>query len=375
MTRSRPSTGYRPADVSTETAVAGQAPAASSSASRPLGLLPRRGRVLLAIGVLAGALLVGVLVGPAGLTARGVLAELANVVPGVEVESGMSTQQRAILWNIRMPRVVLGAVVGGMLALSGAAYQGVFRNPLADPYLLGVSSGAGLGATIGLVSGGAVGSVGVPLLAFAGGLVGVAATYGLSSTVGRASSATVIVLAGVAVAAFLNAVQTFVQQWFDDSLVAVYSWMLGRLSTDGWADVVAILPYVVIAAAVILAHRRALDVMALGDVEAASLGVDPARTRLVLVMAATLGTAAVVSASGLIGFVGIVVPHVVRLLFGGSHRTLLPLAVALGAAFLVLTDVLARWAFAPAELAIGVVTALVGAPFFVFVLRQRQGSS
>jgi iron complex transport system permease protein len=267
---------------------------------------------------------------------------------------------------------VLGALVGATLALSGAAYQGVFGNPLADPYLLGVSSGAGLGATVALVSGGAVGPFGVPILAFVGGLAGVAATYGLGSSVGGGHSAVVIVLAGVAVAAFLNAVQTFVQQWFDDSLLAVYSWMLGRLSTDGWSGVAGIVPYVAVAAVVVLAHWRALDVMALGDVEAASLGVDPGRTRLVLVVAATLGTAAVVSVSGLIGFVGIVVPHAVRLLFGASHRTLLPLAVALGAAFLVLTDVLARWALAPAELPIGIVTALVGAPFFVIVLRQRR---
>lgn len=326
--------------------------------------------------MLVGACLVGFLVGPAGLTPGGVLRELAGALPGLHVDSGLSAQQQAILWDIRLPRVVLGCLVGATLALAGTAYQGVFRNPLADPYLLGVSSGAGLGATLGLVAGGALGPFSVPLLAFAGGIAGVAATYALGSTLGRGTrSAVVIVLAGVAVAAFFNAVQTFVQQWFDDSLMAVYAWMLGRLSTDGWADVVTVLPYVAVAAAVILLHRRALDLMALGDVEAASLGIDPARTRLVLVLAATLGTAAVVSVSGLIGFVGIVVPHAVRLLFGAGHRTLLPLAMAMGAAFLVLTDVLARWALAPAELPIGVVTAIVGAPFFLVVLRQRAGAS
>ncbi len=328
-----------------------------------------------AVTALAGAVLVGTLVGPAGLTARGVLLELLDALPGVAVDSGLSSSQQAILWNIRMPRVVLGALVGATLALSGAAYQGVFRNPLADPYLLGVSSGAGLGATIGLVSGGSVGQVGVPLLAFAGGLLGVAATYALGSSVGGDRGPVVIVLAGVAVAAFFNAVQTFVQQWFDDSLLAVYAWMLGRLSTDGWSGVLTVLPYVAVAWLVMLCHRRTLDVMALGDVEAASLGVDPARTRLILVLAATLGTAAVVSVSGLIGFVGVVVPHAVRLLFGATHRTLLPMAVAGGAAFLVLTDVVARMAVAPAELPIGVVTALIGAPFFVVVLRQRRGAA
>jgi iron complex transport system permease protein len=270
--------------------------------------------------------------------------------------------------------VVLGVMVGAMLAAAGAAYQGVFRNPLADPYLLGVSSGAGLGATIGIIAGGSVGPVTIPMLAFVGGLLGVAATYALGSTVGGGRGAVVIVLAGVAVGAFFNAVQNFVQQQYDDSLLSVYSWMLGRLGTDGWRDVVIVLPYVVVSCVVILLHRRLLDVMAVGDVEASSLGVDPARVRLVLVVTATLGTAAVVSVSGLIGFVGIVVPHAVRLIFGPAHRTLLPLALLFGATFLVLADVVARTALAPAEVPIGVVTAFVGAPFFLVVLRRHRGA-
>lgn len=330
--------------------------------------------VAASLAVLVAAVLTGALVGPAGLTVRAVLWELVGAVPGVDVDSGLSAAQRAILWQIRLPRVVLGVLVGATLAAAGTAYQGVFRNPLADPYLLGVSSGAGLGATLGIIAGGGIGPVGVPLLAFVGGVVGVAATYALGSGVGG-RGAVAIVLAGVAVAAFFNAIQNFVQQRYDDSLMAVYSWMLGRLGTDGWSDVLVVLPYVVLATGVIWLHRRSLDVMAVGDVEAASLGVAPARVRLVLVLAATLGTAAVVSVSGLIGFVGVVVPHAVRLVFGAAHGTLVPLALVLGAAFLVLADVLARWALAPAEVPIGVVTAVVGAPFFLVVLRRTAVSS
>ncbi|MFC6288346.1 FecCD family ABC transporter permease [Nocardioides sp. GCM10027113] len=349
----------------------GRERAAGRSAARP-----RLRRAKIGLGVLAclAAALVACLVGPAGLSASGVLLELLDAVPGVEVDSGMTLTQQAIFWEIRLPRVVLGVLVGAMLAAAGTAYQGVFRNPLADPYLLGVSSGAALGATIGIVAGGGVGPVGIPLLAFAGGLLGVAATYMLGSTVGGGRGAVVIVLAGVAVGSFFNAIQNFVQQQYDDSLLSVYSWMLGRLSTDGWSDVVIALPYVVLTCTVILLHRRVLDVMAVGDVEAASLGVDPARVRLLLVVTATLGTAAVVSVSGLIGFVGIVVPHAVRLLFGAAHHTLLPLALLLGAAFLVLADVVARTALAPAEVPIGVVTAMVGAPFFLVVLRRHRGA-
>ncbi|HLR93807.1 MAG TPA: iron ABC transporter permease [Jiangellaceae bacterium] len=338
----------------------------------------RRRRVVLftvAVGTLVLALGAGVMIGAAGLTVRSVGLELLNAVPGLQVESGLSTQEQAILWQIRMPRVVLGALVGGMLAIAGATYQAVFRNPLADPYLLGVSSGAGLGATVVIVAGGTIGMFGVPAAAFVGALAGVALTYAIGSSVGGGQSTTVIILAGVAVAAFAGAIQTFIQQRFTESLVEVTSWLLGRLSTDGWADVVIALPYAVVACAVIMLHRRVLDVMAVGDLEASSLGVNPGRIRLVLVIAATLGTAAVVSVSGLIGFVGIVVPHAIRLVVGSSNRVLLPAAMLFGAAFLVLADIVARSAMAPAEMPIGVVTAFIGAPFFMVVLRRNRGSS
>ena len=353
----------------------GAAAVARARAVRRLTARPglRRTKLLLGVLVCLGAVLVGCLVGPAGLDAGAVMLELLDAVPGVEVDSGMSVAQQAIFWEIRLPRVVLGVLVGGMLALAGATYQGVFRNPLADPYLLGVSSGAGLGATLGIVAGGAIGPAGIPLLAFVGGLLGVAATYALGSSVGGGRGAVVIVLAGVAVGAFFNAIQNFVQQQYDDSLLSVYAWMLGRLGTDGWSDVVIALPYVAVSCVAILLHGRLLDVMSVGDVEAASLGVDPAKVRLALVVTATLGTAAVVSVSGLIGFVGIVVPHAVRLLFGAGHRTLLPLSLLLGAAFLVLCDVVARTALAPAEVPVGVVTAVLGAPFFLVVLRRHKG--
>lgn len=320
------------------------------------------------------ALLLGVTVGPAGLPVRGVLTDLLDAVPGIDIHSGLTTAQHAILWQIRLPRVVLGALVGATLALAGAAYQGVFRNPLADPYLLGVSSGCGLGATAALVAGVAVGSYTVPLAAFVGGLVAVAATYLLGRSVGGRSEV-VIILSGVAVAAFANAGQTFLQQQHDDSLRRVYRWLLGGLSTEGWTQVRLVLPYVVFMAVVVLAFRRILDVMAVGDVEAASLGVHPERVRLVLVAVATLGTAAVVGVSGLIGFVGIVVPHTVRLVFGAGHRLLLPLSLLGGAAFLVLADLLARTVLAPSELPIGVVTAAIGAPFFLVVLRRSRGAA
>ena len=332
-----------------------------------------RWAVIVAAAVLLAAVMLGaILVGPAGLSARGVVLSLVDSLPGIDVDTGLTAQQHAILWQIRMPRVVLGALVGATLAIAGAAYQGVFRNPLADPYLLGVSSGAGLGATAAIVAGLSMSSAAVPTAAFIGGAAAVTATLLLGRTVGGGRSETVIILAGVAVAAFANAGQTYLMQQHSETLRQVYSWLLGRLATDGWNQIQVVVPYVVVTIAVVLAFRRTLDVMLVGDTEAASLGVEPVRVRLLLIAVATLGTAAVVSVSGLIGFVGIVVPHAVRMLVGPGHRLLLPLSVLVGAVFLVCADLLARTIIAPAELSIGVVTAAIGAPFFLLVLRRGR---
>ena len=216
----------------------------------------------------------------------------------------------------------------------------------------------------------------LPPAAFAGAGAAVAVTYLLGVT-GRSESTTggataSVVLAGVAVAALLTAVQTYLQQQHTQDLQQVYSWILGRLTLASWSDVTLILPYAAVAAALLLAHRRLLDVLRVGEVEASSLGVDIARVRLTVVIAATLGTAAAVAVSGLIGFVGIIIPHTVRLMGGASYRIVLPVSMIGGAAFLVLADVAARTAQSPAEVPIGVITALAGAPFFLFVLRSRR---
>jgi iron complex transport system permease protein len=327
-----------------------------------------------ALGCLAAAVLLGVLIGPVRLSPAAVLRELVDRFPLVRVRSALSARDSAILWQIRVPRVVLGGLVGATLAMAGAAYQGVFRNPLADPYLLGVAAGAGLGATLSVAylhgAGWTVDTL--PPAAFAGAILAVAATYALGSSGARTRSTATLILAGVAVTSLLTAVQTYLQQRRFQTLQQVYSWILGTLDTAGWRDVVLILPYVAVAGVVLLLHRRLLDVMSLGDEEANSLGIRATRVRLTVVVAATLATAAAVAVSGLIGFVGIIVPHAVRLVVGPSYRLVLPLSVVLGAAFLILADLLARTALSPAELPIGVVTAFFGAPFFLLVLRTSR---
>ncbi|HEY6634566.1 MAG TPA: iron ABC transporter permease [Acidimicrobiia bacterium] len=316
------------------------------------------------------AAILGCVVGAAGLDPVDVIRAMVDAIPGVSVDSGLTEVQTTILFEIRMPRVVLGAVVGAVLAVAGASYQGVFRNALADPFLLGVAAGAGLGATIAFAASGD--ATLVALLAFVGGMAAVVVTYGLGRSVGGRSP-TSLILAGVAVSAFATAVQTYILQQNVETLREVYSWLLGRLVTVGWTEVQSLLPYAVVALVVIWGGRRLLDVMSLGDEEAAALGVKVGRVRIVMVVAATLATAAAVAVSGLIGFVGIIVPHTVRLIFGWSYRVIIPLSAFFGAAFLMLADVAARTLMAPAELPIGVVTAFFGAPFFLLVLRTMRG--
>jgi iron complex transport system permease protein len=327
--------------------------------------------VFVALSALAGAALLGVSIGPANLPLSTVLSALASHLPFLHHHFHVSRVDSDIVWEIRLPRVVLGGLVGMMLAGGGAAYQGVFRNPLADPYLLGIAAGAGLGATAVIVSGQQSSAL-LPAAAFVGAVGAVTITYVVGATVGGRRTSTSIVLAGVAVAALLTAIQTYLQQRHTPSLATVYSWILGSLTTASWSHVTLILPYVALSAIVLVSHRRLLDVLRIGEDEADTVGVSSSRVRLIVVVAATLGTAAAVAVSGLIGFVGIIVPHTVRLTTSASYRVIVPVSMIGGGAFLILADVAARTVEAPAEIPIGVVTAFVGAPFFLFVLRSRR---
>ena len=329
-----------------------------------------------AVVVLACSLLLGLMIGPAGPTWWRVPLELIDRLPFFSVDSGLTATDWSIVWQIRAPRVMLAAIVGSTLSIAGASYQGVFRNPLVDPYLLGVAAGAGLGATIVITVNRSGTSSWIidplPLIAFGGGLIAVLVTY-LVGTTGKGERSSIsLVLAGVAVTSLATAAQTFLLQRNSDVVRQVYSWILGRLSSATWGDVRLVLPYVLFSTIVLLLHRRLLDVLRVGDEEAAALGVNVQRVRLAVVIAATLGTASVVAVSGLIGFVGIIVPHAVRLVVGTSYRLVLPISLLFGAAFLILADIPGRVLDNPAETPIGVVTAFLGAPFFLLILRTRK---
>ena len=311
--------------------------------------------------------LLGVGFGPVNLEFGAIVRTLLGLPNGLENED------RTLLLELRLPRVVLGALVGAALATSGAVYQSVFRNPLADPYLLGTASGAGLGATIAITNGGGDLHALLPIFAFLGGVLAVAATFLVAGRLFADPST--LLLAGIAVGSFATAFQTYLQQRNSAALRPVYSWILGELTVANWDVIKWAGFYILIALAVLIRISKVLDALMLSDEEAYSLGVSPQKIRLIAVAAATLATATTVSASGLIGFVGIVVPHLVRgLTKRATNRSLLSIAFV-GAAFLVIADLGARTLLSPAELPIGVITAFVGAPFFLFVLRARNRGS
>jgi len=287
-----------------------------------------------------------------------------------DISGGATDQERTVILQLRLPRIILGALVGAALATSGAVYQTVFHNPLADPYLLGAASGAGLGATIALTSTHHNVYGLLPIFSFMGGVLAVLTSFFISGKFFAEPNS--LLLSGIAVGSFATAVQTYLQQRHTDQLRPVYSWILGDLTSASWDVVLWSALYIGIALVILFSVAKQLDGLMLSDEEAFSLGVNPNTLRILAVAAATLATATAVSASGLIGFVGIVVPHLVKgLTHRVTNRSLVSVALV-GAAFLVIADLGARTLLSPAELPIGVITAFVGAPFFLIVLRSRR---
>jgi len=326
--------------------------------------------------------LVGTLVVLGGATALAALVALAigsehvpfgSIVSAVVARATgaagpLTSEQTAIVFDVRLPRLLLGLVVGASLAVSGSAFQALLRNPLADPYILGVSSGAALGAVLAVVFAASF-PAGRTIAAFTGAAITIAVVYGLGG--GREGApAERLILSGVIVNAFLGSTIIFLLTLTSESgLRGIYAWLIGDLSGAG-AGLVPVALLAAGGALAIMASARSLNLMMVDERDAASLGVSTDRVKVVVYLAASLVTGAAVSVSGMIGFVGLIVPHAVRLVVGSDNRLVVPASALVGATFLVLADTVARTAFAPREIHIGVVTALVGAPVFVYLLRR-----
>jgi iron complex transport system permease protein len=273
-----------------------------------------------------------------------------------------------IVRGLRLPRIVLGAVVGFALALAGTVMQGFFRNPMADPSIIGVSTGAAVGAVAFIVLPISV-SYGLPAFAFVSALVAAFGVYLIASEDGRTPVATLL-LAGVAVQTFLGAVISYMLLYAGDSLETAVYWLMGHLQHSTWGRVRIAAPVVAVLFVVLLAYARDLNVLLLGEEDAHTLGINVERTKRILLAGSTTVTAAAVAVSGVIGFVGLIVPHMMRLLVGPDHRILIPTSALAGAVFLVATDTIAR--MGPGEMPVGIVTAALGAPFFLYLLRERE---
>lgn len=348
----------------------------SYPASDPLLRRKGWGLFLICVAGLVASVLVGVAVGSVSIPVPAVVGLILSRLPFLPMTTAYPDTYATILFQIRLPRIALTAVTGAALASAGATYQGLFRNPLADPYLVGVAAGAGLGATLALffqLPSSFLGLSAVPMGAFAGAILTVALVL-LSAQVGRTTPITTMLLAGVAIGSFASAFTTFLMLRSPEGLRRAFNWLLGGYAGGGWEPFWLVLPYLVLGLLTLQLNARALNVLQLDEEQARQLGIHVERIKLVLVVAATLMTAAAVAFGGLIGFVGLVVPHVLRMLGGPDYRRLIPLSALGGAAFLVLADLVARTIFAPQELPVGVITALAGAPFFVFLLRRLKRS-
>jgi iron complex transport system permease protein len=326
---------------------------------------------LLGVGAVAVAFVAGVALGNVPIAPSDTLALLAHRLLGWPVTVTWPNSVEQIIIELRLPRVLTSMAVGVALSLAGATFQGLLRNPLADPYVLGTASGAALGAAIALLLPIHVALFGFGLLhlfAFAGALLAVGVVYRLSR-LGELNSLTSVLLTGYAVGSLLAAGLALTMYLSGSHLRQIFFYLLGSFSLSSWPQIVVGLPVIAVGAALILTRARSLNALLLGEETAAHLGLDVRRERLLLLGSATLVTAAAVAMSGLIGFVGLVIPHLVRLVVGPNARTLLPLAALFGAAFLALADVVAR---IPGELPVGIVTAVVGAPFFLYLLRRYR---
>src|SRR6185436_2001852 len=382
---------FKPASLSTKIQVNESHPWPSGQEDSPLSsvegerggseiLLHSRwrgvGLFIVCVAVLLLSALLAVAIGAVRIPLRTLIELLLTRFTTASHSAATSQAFETILFEIRLPRVVLTALTGAALASAGAAYQGLFRNPLADPYLVGVAAGAGLGATLSLFFKSPTTFLGlsaVPISAFLGALVTVALVT-FTAQVGRTTPLSTMLLAGVAIGSFASAFATFLMLLDPDGLRRAFNWMLGGYTAGGWQPVGLVLPYLMVGLIVLQIHARALNVLQLDEEQARQLGLNVERVKLILVAAATLMTAAAVAFGGLIGFVGLIVPHTLRMLGGPDYRRLIPLSALGGAAFLIVADLIARTVLAPTELPVGIITALAGAPFFILLLRRVKRS-
>lgn len=324
--------------------------------------------------ILIGMLLLSVAAGSVYISLGTQIQILLSKLPGSGIAANWPETYAVILYQIRLPHTVLIALAGAALASSGAAYQGLFRNPLADPYLIGVASGAGLAAVLAMSlhwPSQLLGLFGIPVAAFVGALLTVFFVYGLARSRGAVQSTTLI-LAGVAVSSFATALSSFIMLRSTAEVRRALTWLLGGALLPGWEPVLAMAPYILLGLAVLIASGYTLNVLQFGDEQAQQMGLAVEKRKLIIILAASLTTAAAIAFAGIIGFVGLIVPHIMRMIWGADYRRVIVLSILGGSSALLLADTIARVVLAPQVLPVGIITALIGAPFFLWVLQRTR---
>ncbi|CAH1212046.1 Hemin transport system permease protein HmuU [Paenibacillus allorhizoplanae] len=321
-------------------------------------------------------IVVSLSIGSAQLPLSHIVGILAEHLPwiGSHIEVNWPQSSEQIINKVRIPRMLLGILVGAVLSVAGAGFQGVLRNPLADPYSLGVSSGASVGAAVLIYFGlqfAWFGQWSIPIVAFATGLISLFLVLKLAMIEGKLKMETLI-LSGVVMQAFLGAFVSFLVSISNQTINEIIFWLMGSLAMRGWSYTYMISPYLIIGVVILLSYARSLNLLALGERQAAHLGVHVERTKLIVLIASTLITAAAVSVAGVIGFVGLIVPHLVRMLVGPDYRLIIPLSAIVGGIYVLWADTLARTLLSPTEIPLGVVTAFLGAPFFAYLLHKDK---
>lgn len=319
-----------------------------------------------------------VTIGPAEISFQAAMSIILAKIPFIQQRIDLaqySEVQLTIIWSLRVPRVILAGLVGGALGVVGASFQGFFKNPMADPSVIGVSSGAALGATLAIVTGmgGFLGFLRIPIFSFTGALL----TTFLVYTLGRVGNKVVVstlLLAGIALSSFLQAMISFLMVMNAEKMEKVYFWILGSFANRNWEHVQIAAPLIIVGVLLLMLFSKELNAMVFGDSTAHHLGIDLEKVKVIILVLASLTAAGAVAVCGIIGFVGLIIPHIVRMLVGPDHRILLPMSFLVGGIFMVITDTVARTIFAPMEIPIGVITAMFGGPFFIYLLKKKKDS-
>ncbi|MEA3350791.1 MAG: iron ABC transporter permease [Chloroflexota bacterium] len=320
------------------------------------------------------ALIFSVALGAVSMRASTVVSVLLDHLPAVNLVHDWPDSFDTIIFKVRLPHTILIAITGAALAGSGAAYQGLFRNPLADPYIIGVASGAGLGAVAAMAihwPNNLLGYYWIPVGAFVGALITILAVYNLAR-VGQVIPLTTLILSGVAIGTFASALTSFLMLRSDEQIHRAISFLLGGSTMSGWRPVLASLPYMALGVVLLIFSGHILNVLQFGEEQAKQLGLSVERAKLFVIITASLTTAVAVSFSGVIGFIGLIVPHLVRIIWGMDYRRLIPLSILGGSSALLIADILSRVLLAPQTLPVGIVTALAGTPFFLWILRRAK---